>query len=171
MAKAKAEKQAAAVTETDLSPLSEEEGAQLARHQAKLEMDRLAKEAEEAASEHLERGEILVERVIDPHEGRLATVLSYWRPLTPSLCPEARCGYDAAEAVGFREGWDSIPEDMPFDQKQSMREFVVTILERHKSIRHPASAPKHIRTAEEAAAARRAPRHPRPEGFVTNPNV
>lgn len=159
------------VTEPDFAILSAEEQTALARQQARLEMDRLAAEAEAAAAEHLERGEILVERVIDPHEGRLATVLAFWKPLTPSLCQEPRCGYDAAEAVGFKEGWDSIPEDMPFDKTQNMREFVLQILARHKSIRHPSSAPKHIRTAQEAEAARKAPRYQRPEGFITNPNV
>lgn len=173
MAKRTTDQAAAAIAaiEGDIALLTEEEQLALSRQRQRLEMDRAAEAAEEAAALHLERGEILVEKVIDPHEGRLATVSAYWKPVTPSLCLEPKCGYDAAEAVGFAEGWDSIPEDMPFDQTQSMREFVATILERHKSIRHPSSAPKHIRTAEQAMAARRAQRYARPEGFVTNPKI
>lgn len=164
---------AAAASDLEIDPtgLTAEEQRQLLRQQAMVEMDRLAKEAEAAAAEHLDRGEILIEKVIDPHEGRLATVLSYWTPLTPSLCTERKCGYDAAVAVGFTEGWDVIPEDMPFDQNQTMREFVESILARHQSIKHPSAAPKHIRTAAEARAIRAKVSHPLPGQFITNPHI
>jgi hypothetical protein len=155
-----------------VAALSADEQARIAQQVARLEMQRMAAEAEEAAALHVQRGEILIEKVIDPHAGRLATVHSYWAPLTPSMCTHPKCGWDAAAAVGFKLGWDSIPEDMGFDKTHTMREFVLEKLEQHKSIKHPMSgAPTHIRTAEQMKERAANRQYAIPEGFVSNPRL
>lgn len=121
-----------------------------------------------AAREHAERGEVLTEKVIDPHEGRLATVITFWEPLTPSRCDYPKCSFDAAKAIGFAKGWDSINEAM-YVGKTSVRDFALEKLAQHKAIKHMIGAPSHIRTAEEAREARS--KVPVPTTFIENPRL
>jgi hypothetical protein len=143
---------------------------------ANREMAKLAQEANETKSGHFERGEMWVSRVIDPHEGKLATITGSWEPITESMCVEAGprgggCGWDAAKAVGFKDGWDSIPEDLvlPWNGK-TMRAHVLEKLAQHKAIEHPtAGTPGHIRSREQAIAARA--NRQVPETFIENPRL
>lgn len=143
---------------------------------ANREMSQLAQEMGEVKAEHFRRGEMWVSRVIDPHEGKLATVTGSWEPITESMCTEAGprgggCGWDAAKEVGFKDGWDSIPEDMVLPwRNQTMREFVLEKLAQHKALAHPtAGTPSHIRSRDQAIAARA--NRPIPETFVENPRL
>lgn len=138
-------------------------------------MRQLAKEADAIKMQHHERGEAHVTRVIDPHEGRLASVTSSWVPITPSMCTESAlhgrggaCGWDAAKELGFSAGWDSIPEDLRYGDVL-MRDYALEKLRQHKSIRHVTSGPAHIRTPEQARAARA--NRPLPETFIENPRL
>lgn len=131
-------------------------------------LEKQSQNALEEAKNHKERGEILTEVVIDPHEGRLATIISYWETLTPSRCDYPRCSFDAAKAIGFKDGWDSIDELM-YVGKTNVRDFAIEKLAQHKAIKHSIEAPKHIRTAEEARAARG--KIPAPDTFIENPRL
>ena len=139
------------------------------------EMKKLAAIAEATRGSRFERGEMCIFRVIDPHEGKLATITSSWEPITESMCTEAGdrgggCGWDAAKAVGFKDGWDSIPEDMMLSWKGvSARAHVLEKLAQHKAVAHPTAGPKHIRTPDQAIAARA--NRPLPETFVENPRL
>jgi hypothetical protein len=177
--KARKDAAAAAVTVTEAPgadiEITFDEQRQVAAQVERMEMAALAKLADEEKAAHAERGEVYIAKVIDPHERKLATVVGSWEPITPSLCIEAAshgygggCGWDAAKEVGFKSGWDSIPEDMRFGT-QSMREFVLEKLAQHKSIKHVTSGPTHIRTPERAKAERA--KRPLPEGFVENPRL
>lgn len=152
----------------ELTP--QEEQQRISALLADREAAKLAKEASEAKAIHAERGEIWIEKVIDPHEGRLATVTGSWQPLTPSMCTEPRCGYDAAKERGFTNGYDSIPEDLvyPWNNKPA-RQDAEELLAQHKAVRHATSGPAHIRTPEQARAARA--QRPLPEGFIENPRL
>lgn len=158
--------------EADAAELTpQEEQRRIARLIAEREMAKLAEDANALKQQRVERGEIWVSKVIDPHEGRLATVTGSWQPLTPSLCREPNCGYDAAKETGFKDGWDSIPEDMvlPWNGRTA-REHVEVTLAQHSAIAHPTGgAPSHIRTPEQARAARA--NRPLPETFIENPRL
>lgn len=165
----------AAKVAVDQSVLSEEEQSLIAQQIAHEEMKRLAQEEMAAASARAERGEVHRMKTIDAHEGKLATVTSLgWAPMTPSMCTaDPNCCFDAAEALGFKGGWESIPITMlsPINHQQLMRDFAVEKLELHKALRHASAGPSHVRTAEQAKAARRASQHPLPEGFIINPRL
>ncbi len=152
----------------ELTP--QEEQQRIATLIAEREMARLAAEANDAKTIHAERGEKWIERVIDPHEGRLATITGSWEPLTPSLCQEPRCPYDAAKEMGFKDGYDSIPEDLvlPWNGKTA-RQHAEAVLAQHVAIKHPTGAATHIRTPEQTRAARA--NRPLPEGFISNPRL
>lgn len=160
----------------ELTP--QEEQRRIAALIADRERAKLAEEAAAAKSYHAERGEIHIKKVIDAHEGRLATVTSFWTTITPSMCAEnathgygGGCGWDAAKARGFKNGWDSIPEDMvlPWNGKTA-RQDVEELLAQHKAIEHPTSGGvSHIRTPEQARAAHA--NRPVPETFVENPRL
>lgn len=152
----------------ELSPEEEAQRIHALIHER--EMAALAAEAEAKKSIHAERGEKWVRRVIDPHEGRLATVTGSWEPITPSLCLEPDCSYDAAKELGFKNGYDAIPEDLvlPWNGKTA-RVHAEEVLRQHLAIKHPTGGPAHIRTPEQARAARA--NRPLPEGFVTNPRL
>lgn len=139
------------------------------------ERKQLAAEAEDEKLKHLERGEVFIARAIDPHVGRLMSITSSWEPITPSLCTEmgkygGGCGYDAAVKCGFKGGWDSIHPSaiMPKTGKPA-RDHVLEILRQHKAVAHPAAGPAHIRTREQAKAARA--ERALPETFVENPRL
>lgn len=158
----------------DVVPVDEQQriGALIANR----EVARLAQEMSAAKDTHFERGEMWVSRVIDPHEGKLATITGSWEPITESMCTETGprgggCGWDAAKEVGFKDGWDSIPEDLvlPWNGKAA-RAHVLEKLAQHKAIAHPtAGTPQHIRTRNQAIAARA--NRPLPETFVENPRL
>lgn len=156
------------VQEEILTP--DEEQRRIAMLIADREQQRLAEEARAANLERVERGQKLVRRVIDPHEGRLATVTSSWEPLTPSMCLDADCSYDAAKERGFVNGYDSIPEDMvlPWNGKTA-RQDAEDLLAQHTAIAHSTAGPAHIRTPEQVRALRA--QRPVPETFVTNPRL
>jgi hypothetical protein len=158
-------------TETKAAELTpEEEGQRIAALIADREQARLAAEANAVKQERAERGQKLVRRVIDPHEGRLATVTSSWETLTPSMCLDADCNYDAAKERGWKNGYDSIPEDLvlPWNNK-SARQDAEDLLAQHVAIAHSSAGPAHIRTPEQVRAIRA--QRPVPETFVTNPRL
>lgn len=160
----------------ELTP--QEEQRRIAALIADRERAELAKEAAAAKAYHAERGEIHIKKVIDPHEGRLASVTSSWMALTPSMCSEnathgygGGCGWDAAKEIGFKNGFDSIPEDMtlPWNGKTA-RQHALEVLAQHKAIAHPTSGSVgHIRTPEQAREVRA--NRPLPETFVENPRL
>lgn len=139
------------------------------------ERKRLADAAENEKRQHAERGEVFIARAIDPHAGRLMSITSSWEPITPSLCTEmgkygGGCGWDAAKACGFKGGWDSIREGVVIPKTgKPAREHVLEQLRQHKAVAHPASGPAHIRTREQATAARA--ERALPEGFIENPRL
>lgn len=139
------------------------------------ERKQAATQAEEEQFKHLERGEVFVARAIDPHEGRLMSISSGWVPVTPSLCTEmgkygGGCGYDAAVKCGFKGGWDSIRENMVMPKSGlPARQHVLEILRQHKATQHVASGSAHVRTREQAIAARAV--RPVPETFIENPRL
>lgn len=139
------------------------------------ERKRLANEAEKEQLKHLERGEVFIARAIDAHEGRLMSITSSWVPITPSLCTEmgkygGGCGYDAAVKCGFKGGWDAIRENMVMPKSGlPAREHVLEILRQHKATQHVTSGPAHVRTREQAIAARAT--RAVPETFIENPRL
>lgn len=160
----------------ELTP--QEEQRRIAALIADRERAALAQEAAEAKAYHADRGEIHIKKVIDPHEGRLASVTSFWTTLTPSMCGEnanhgygGGCGWDAAKEIGFKNGWDSIPEDMvlPWNGKAA-RQHAQEVLAQHRAIAHPtAGTVGHIRTPEQARAAHA--NRPVPDTFIENPRL
>jgi len=161
-----------AVAEAPEGVITEEEVAELA---AREERKQVVAQLEEEQLKHLERGEVFVARAIDPHEGRLMSITSGWVPITPSLCTEmgkygGGCGYDAAVKCGFKGGWDSIPENSVMPKSGlPVREHVLDILRQHKATQHVSSGPAHVRTPEQARAARAV--RPVPETFIENPRL
>lgn len=139
------------------------------------ERKRFADAAKEEQLKHLERGEVFIARAIDPHEGRLMSITSGWVPITPSLCTEmgkygGGCGWDAAVKCGFKGGWDSIHENMVMPKSGlPARQHVLEILRQHKATQHVGSGPAHIRTPEQARAARAV--RALPETFIENPRL
>lgn len=145
--------------------LSSEELARSKQLRDEMEMDRLAAEAERSARPHLEHDEVLIERWVDKF-----TANRDWVPIVPSLCIEAKCGFDAARAHGFNS-WDEIPVTMEYEGKMTMRQKVLITLERHKKKAHPSSGPAHLRTKAQAEHARQQQEHRLPDGFVHNPSL
>lgn len=137
------------------------------------ERKQLAAQADDEKLKHLERGEVFISRAIDPHVGRLMSITSSWEPVTPSLCTEmgkygGGCGWDAAVKCGFKGGWDSIRESMVMPKSgKPAREHVLEVLRQHKAVAHPSAGPAHIRTREQAVAARA--ERALPETFIENP--
>jgi hypothetical protein len=156
--------------------LTLDEQAKLAAQIERHENAKLAEAAEAEKAAHAERGEVWISRVIDPHEPpRLQTITGAWEPITPSLCTESAlhgrgggCGWDAAREMGFKGGWDSIPEDLMYGDI-TVRELALEKLRQHQSIKHVTSGPAHIRTPEQAKAVRA--QRPLPEGFIENPRL
>jgi hypothetical protein len=151
--------------------LTPEEQARLAQIHFAAEEERLVKESQERLAKKDRSNQILVHITIDPHEGPLATKIHKWVDITPSLCTEPDCGYDAAVKVGYKGGWKAIPEGLDFDSKRTMQEFVLETLARHRAAVHPVATPKHIRTKEQAEKQRKAKANQLPEGFVVNPSL
>src|SRR5215510_8877697 len=110
--RADAEAAAAAGLKSEFTP--EEELALMKKAQADYMQSQEAKAAREVTISHTDRGQIHRSKVIDPQEGRLATVTPIgWVTLTPSMCQaDPRCSFDGAEATGWANGYDSIPEDL-----------------------------------------------------------
>lgn len=154
--------------------ISMDEQKRLAAQIVQDERAKLAQEAQEAKAAHAERGEVFIARAIDPQAGRLMSITSSWEPVTPSLCTEqgqygGGCGWDAAKARGFKNGWDSIPENMVFDGKP-VREIVLKDLEHHKALKHVTSGGvAHVRTPEQMRKARE--QRPVPDTFIENPRL
>jgi len=152
--------------------LSQDEQARMAQIHMEIAQNAQLAEAKYLADSKDRTNQILVHRVIDPHEPvRLQTVIHQWVNITPSICCEPDCGYDAAKAHGFVNGWDAIPPVMQYDSKRTVRQFVLETLGKHKAIRHQTVEPKHIRTAVQAKKAKEQRQHQIPGGFITNPNL
>lgn len=162
----------AQISEVELEP---QDAAKLLQIHAEEDQAFMARMAEERLEAKDRTNMVQVNKVIDPHEGRLATVLKVWVEVTPSLCID--CGYDAAVAIGYgrpdpltgKTGWHRIPETLMFDSNRSVRDFALSTLERHKSIRHPGGKSDRIKTRAEVKAIKNRPQLP--EGFVTNPKI
>ena len=150
----------------------EEEQERMKRVMADYLQAQEAKAAREVKISHIDRGQIHRSKVIDPQEGRLATVTPIgWVTLTPSMCQaDPRCSFDAAEAIGWKDGYDSIPEDLvlPWNGKTA-RAFAEETLARHLSLRHSTTGPAHIRTPEQVKVAR--DERLLPDTFVENPRL
>jgi hypothetical protein len=155
--------------------LDDSDAARILQIHAETDQQFMARTAEMQLNARDRTNMVQITRVIDPHEGRLATIRKIWVEVTPSLCID--CGYDAAEAIGFgrphpisgKTGWHSIAEDLQFDVNRTVREFALQTLERHKIIRHAAVRQDKIKTRAEVKNLRK--RSALPEGFVTNPKV
>jgi hypothetical protein len=127
--------------------------------------------AEKAAAEALNApvhgpDEVYKEWAVDPHEQRLATIRRGWFKLSPSLCPDEGCVFDAAVAMGFTTGWEEINPALRISETETVRERAEKILSQHIALRHPPATAK-TRTAAQAHAARKGPQLP--EGFIVNP--
>lgn len=131
-----------------------------------------AKAAREVKVGHLDRGQIHRSKVIDPQEGRLATVTPIgWVTLTPSMCQaDPKCSFDGAEAIGWKDGYDAIPEDLvlPWNGKTA-RGFAEETLARHIAVKHSTTGPAHVRTPEQVKIAR--DERLLPETFIENPRL
>ncbi len=131
-----------------------------------------AKAAREVKVSHIDRGQIHRSKVIDPQEGRLATTTPIgWVTLTPSMCQaDPRCSFDGAEATGWPNGYDSIPEDLilPWNGKTA-RWHAENTLARHLAVKHSTTGPAHVRTPEQVKIAR--DERLLPETFVENPRL
>ena len=131
-----------------------------------------AKAAREVKISHIDRGQIHRSKVIDPQEGRLATVTPIgWVTLTPSMCQaDPRCSFDGAEATGWANGYDSIPEDLilPWNGKTA-RWHAENTLARHIAVKHSTTGPAHVRTPEQVKVAR--DERLLPETFIENPRL
>jgi hypothetical protein len=131
-----------------------------------------AKAAREVKVSHIDRGQIHRSKVIDPQEGRLATVTPIgWVTLTPSMCQaDPRCSFDGAEAIGWPNGYDSIPEDLilPWNGKTA-RWYAENTLERHIVLRHATTGPSHVRTPEQVKVAQN--ERLLPDTFIENPRL
>lgn len=161
------------VTVKELTPdveISADEAAAVGRQIADLETARMAKAAREETARRTSAGQINRLKCIDPHVGMLATYTpTGWMALTPSMCTlNEKCCFDGAEAIGFKQGWDSIPEDLKW-RNGTMREYALQQLADHKALRHATGGISHVRTAEEAVAARA--ERTIPEGFIENPRL
>lgn len=138
--------------------------------------DHLQQQEAEAARKvkvsHIDRGQIHRSKVIDPQEGRLATVTPIgWVTLTPSMCQaDPRCSFDGAEAAGWVNGYDSIPEDMilPWNG-MTARGHAENVLARHIALKHSTTGPAHVRTPEQVKVAR--DERLLPETFIENPRL
>lgn len=154
----------------ELTP--EEEQQRLSQLVADYEQTKAAKAAREETAAHFERGQIHRMKCVDPHAGKLATWVSLgWVDQTPSMCDaDQKCCYDGAEAIGFKGGYDSIPEDLvlPWNGKTA-RQHAEEVLAQHKALRHATAGPAHVRTPEQARAARA--ERPMPDTFIENPRL
>jgi hypothetical protein len=158
-------------SDDDFELLTPEEQARLAQIHFAAEQERLALEMEARMAEKDRSEQIQVHICIDPQSGPLATWIHRWIDVTPSVCTEPNCGYDAAVRIGYTKGWNQIPEGLEFDSKQTMQEFAVETLKRHKAFKHPVATPKHIRTKEQAEKQKFQRVERLPDGFVRNPSL
>src|SRR5262245_39332723 len=165
-----AEMAAAAANKPEFTP--EEELALMKKAQADYMQSQEAKAAREVTISHTDRGQIHRSKVIDPQEGRLATVTPIgWVQLTPSMCTvDPRCSFDGAEATGWPNGYDSIPEDLvlPWNGKTA-RWHAENTLARHIAVKHSTTGPAHVRTPEQVKVAR--DERLLPETFIENPRL
>jgi hypothetical protein len=131
-----------------------------------------AKAAREVTVSHIDRGQIHRSKVIDPQAGRLQTITPIgWVTLTPSMCQaDPRCSFDGAEATGWPNGYDSIPEDLilPWNGKTA-RWHAENTLARHLAVKHSTAGPSHVRSPEDVKVAR--DERALPETFVENPRL
>src|SRR5262247_3721707 len=150
----------------------EEEQARMKKLMADYAQGQEAEAARKVKITHIDRGQIHRSKVIDPQEGRLATTTPVgWVTLTPSMCQaDPRCSYDAAEEIGWANGYDSIPEDLvlPWNGKTA-RGFAEETLARHLALRHATTGPSHVRTPEQVKVAR--DERLLPETFIENPRL
>ena len=150
----------------------EEEQARMKRLMADYIQGQEAKAAREVTVTHIDRGQIHRSKVIDPQEGRLATITPIgWVTLTPSMCQaDPRCSFDGAEATGWVNGYDSIPEDLilPWNGKTA-RWHAENTLARHIAVKHSTTGPSHVRTPEQVKVAR--DERLLPETFIENPRL
>ncbi len=150
----------------------EEEQARMKRIMADYLQEQEAEAARKVKVSHIDRGQIHRSKVIDPQEGRLATVTPIgWVDLTPSMCQaDPRCSFDGAEATGWPNGYDSIPEDLVLPWNgQTARWFAENTLARHISVKHSTTGPAHVRTPEQVKVARN--ERLLPETFIENPRL
>src|SRR5262245_66171058 len=149
--KEREEAEAAAVAANKPEPTPEEELLMMKRLQADYVQSLEAKAAREVTVSHTDRGQIHRSKVIDPQEGRLATVTPIgWVTLTPSMCQaDPRCSFDGAEATGWPNGYDSIPEDLilPWNG-QTARWHAENTLARHLARKQSTTGPAHDRPPE-----------------------
>jgi len=159
--------------ETQALELSlEEEQQRMKRLMSDYLQEQEARAAREVKVTHIDRGQIHRSKVIDPQEGRLATTTPIgWVDLTPSMCQaDPRCSFDGAEATGWVNGYDSIPEDLilPWNGKTA-RWHAENTLARHIAVKHSTTGPAHVRTPEQVKVAR--DERLLPETFIENPRL
>jgi len=70
--------------------------------------------------------------------------------LTPSMCEERNCGYDAAKAIGYGAGWTSVPTQNMLPSGKRLGESILGLLAQHVQQTHGA-VNTHILTEEEYA--------------------
>lgn len=70
--------------------------------------------------------------------------------LTPSMCRERNCGYDAAKEIGYTAGWETVPGDQILPSGKTLGDAVLDLLNHHIQSAH-GIRDSHILSEEEAA--------------------
>lgn len=136
------------------------------QEQARLALIAEVKEAEDKLIEAAEAGIdveddtqwILREKRID------RTVTRRFRvKLTPSMCTVEGCCFDAAESLGFKNGWGAAPVDQQFDQMRTVGDVITQALQKHVAGAHRFRS-SHIMSGAELQAFKS--QSVLPEGFL-----
>jgi hypothetical protein len=68
--------------------------------------------------------------------------------LTPSMCKERNCGYDAAKQAGYNAGWETVPQAQVLPSGKTMGDTLLGLLQYHVATAHGMSN-SHIMSEEE----------------------
>lgn len=115
---------------------------------ARQEIDDAAKQAQaDKVDIPKERGKkfIIQEIKVDPHN-----MIRRMIELTPSMCRERNCGFDAAKQIGYMSGWTTVPTGNLLPSGQRLGEALLGLLEHHVKQAHGAIN-THILSEEEVA--------------------